>query len=118
VCPVSCHDSLAVEGVTDLIKEWEDRLKAEGLSMNAGESRRLHYSIDPESFPTRQLKRDRTHRRRAKFIKTCACGCGVRFTGNAKRVAASPSCRKRIERARHDSLAGVYESTSAQPGDR
>ena len=107
-----CHDSLATGSVTDLFQEWEKKLKEAGLSMHAGQSSRVKYSADPETFPTKTQKRDRSHRRRAKFIKTCACGCGQTFTGNAKRTTFNASCRKRLERARHNSLATVSEGIS------
>lgn len=83
VCPVAYAKRVTVsspiEGMNDLLREWERKLKEAGLSMHAGESSLLHYSPDPETFPTKELKRDRSERRRAKTAKLCACG--VKFFG-------------------------------------
>ena len=37
--------------------------------------------------------------------RECACGCGRRFFGSAKKITFSAACRKRLERGRKSQLS-------------
>jgi hypothetical protein len=50
--------------------------------------------------------------------RLCACNCGRPLTGQRNQIAATPACRKRLERSRRQSPAAPSLDTRATPRRR
>jgi hypothetical protein len=83
-----------------ILREWNERLCKEGLSMKRGEERRkvFYAGRDPEGFPVKQRYRPvRCNRRVGRTEKQCP-ECGEWFVAKRNAVRCSNRCRNRALR--------------------
>jgi DNA (cytosine-5)-methyltransferase 1 len=105
---------MASEGSRSDRRSFADFCELQGLPRNfdlPGWSIKFKYSAVGNGVPiymARVIARSVKNRSESQpDAKICICGCGRRVTG--KKRAATPACRKRLERRRRDS-PGFYDS--------